>query len=72
MCVCSRRSTGTGSDTRNFTHLPKHNNTMKHAGTMSTGDATGDAMRERSTGDATEDGTDGERATPRDRKLLRV
>jgi hypothetical protein len=41
---------------------------MKHAGTMSTGDA----MRERSTGDATEDGTDGERATPRDRKLLRV
>ena len=41
---------------------------MKHAGTMSTGDA----MRERSTGDVTEDGTDGERATPRDRKLLRV
>ena len=68
MCVCSRRSTGTGSDTRNFTQLPNHDNTMKHAGTMSTGDA----LRERSTGDATEDGTDGERATPRDRKLLRV
>ena len=68
VCVCSRRSTGTGSDTRNFTQLPNHDNTMKHAGTMSTGDA----MRERSTGDATEDGTYGERATPWDRKLLRV
>jgi hypothetical protein len=68
------RAAARESNTRNFTHLPKHSNIMKHAGTISTGDGT----RERSTGDATtgdatpEDGK-GERVTRSlDRKLLRV
>jgi len=62
------------SDMRNFTHLPKHNNIMKHAGTISTGDGT----REGSSGDATtgdatpEDGKDERVTRSLDRKLLSV